>query len=74
MTNEITKLPAKITVVRSFTYDTDRLKESFVSTGLLKPTDSDLLDIIWELATNEHNSPIGKNELIMIDSDTGEEL
>ena len=66
--------PKRITVTRSFTYDIEDIRLSYRETSGDTLTDDEVLDLINEWAQEDHASPISRHDLVMVDSDTGEEL
>jgi hypothetical protein len=66
--------PKRITVTRSFTYDIEDIRLSYRETSGDTLTDDEVLDLINEWALEDHTSPISRHDLVMVDSDTGEEL
>jgi hypothetical protein len=62
----------KITVTRSFTYDMEDIRLSFYETNGEILTDDELLQLVIDDSWEDHNSPVSRHDLVMVDSDTGE--
>jgi hypothetical protein len=66
--------PKRITVTRSFTYDIEDIRLSFYETNGETLTDEEILQFIIDESYEDHLSPISRHDLVIVDSDTGEEL
>ena len=68
------QLPKRVTVTRSYTYDLGDMRQSFMELHGEYLSDDELMDMIWEWAKEDHQIRPKDRELIMVDSDTGEEV
>ena len=66
--------PKRVTITRSFTYDVDSVGDTLERLQYETPTIEEVLDIIYSIAVEDHSKPLGEDELVITDADTGEEL
>jgi hypothetical protein len=64
----------KITVTRSFTYDVEDIRQSWLDALGETLLDHEVIEIIMDSSWTDHNSPVSWSDLIMVDSDTGETI
>lgn len=66
-------MPSRLTATRSFTYNVDEMLDSFYEFCGEYPTQDEALDMISEWYNEDLRSPLSRQEVTLIDPETGDE-